>query len=115
MRVVGYAESDMVDDIVRGLSEGDLEKAAALAKIDTPLTIREIRTLLLKMQPDGELALIVKRVQGTTCGQYAMVCWCGWSASGGCCMVRVQLCRAHTEAGAAFAMLLGTLKLCVTL
>ena len=54
MKLIGYAESHEVDDIVRGLSEGDLEKAAALAELKPPLTIREMRILLKKARLAGE-------------------------------------------------------------
>ena len=50
MQQIGSRCRDKVDDIVGDLPEVDLEKAAALAKLDPPLTPREKRALLQKTQ-----------------------------------------------------------------
>ena len=64
MQHVGYRTSDEVDDILRGLREEDLEKEAALAKLDPPLTVRERLALLQRTQPAGVLVLVVRGLLG---------------------------------------------------
>ena len=61
MQKVGYGDNEDVGDTVRGLHEAQLEKAAALANLKPPLTVRGMQALLLlKAKQAGELILTVK-------------------------------------------------------
>ena len=61
MKQIGYAENDAVDSVVSTLTMDDLEKAANKAGLKPPLTIREQRALLARLQPSGEQVLVVRR------------------------------------------------------
>ncbi len=61
MQHISYRESNEMDDRMRGFREANLKKAATLAKLNSPLDVTELQSLLLKSPPAGKLVLTVGR------------------------------------------------------